>query len=154
MRAGTGYGRMAAGAVGVALMGIGAVLAVGTGDVVGVALWLAGAIVAHDGLIAPVVLGVGLLLGLLLGGPRGEPLRGPLGGPRLRAYGAVRGALIVAGCLTLVALPVLLRPGAPANSSVLPLNYVRGWLIALAAVAVATGVLVGVRALLRHRRDG
>ncbi|MFJ6698090.1 hypothetical protein ACIQM4_18750 [Streptomyces sp. NPDC091272] len=139
---GPGFGRVVAGALGVVLMGVGAVLVLGTGDVVQVGLWVGGAILAHDVLIAPLVLGVGLLVA----------------GLRPRVYGTVRGALLVAGCLTLVALPVLLRPGTPANSSVLPLPYLRGWLTALLAVTVVTGVLLTVprvvRALWGRRRPG
>ncbi|MFI5809131.1 hypothetical protein [Streptomyces sp. NPDC051561] len=131
-----GRGRTAVGTLGVVLMGVGAVLVLGTGDVVGVALWLGGAIVAHDALIAPVVLGVGLLLG------------------GLRAYGVVRGALLVAGCLTLVALPVLMRRGTPANSSVLPLDYVQGWLIAVAAAALGAGAFQAVRKLMARWGKG
>ncbi|MFC7304441.1 hypothetical protein ACFQVC_09485 [Streptomyces monticola] len=114
--------RHAVGAAGAALMGVGAWLVAGLRDPLDVLVWLAGAVVLHDGLLAPLVLGAGVLLGGLRTG------RAP-----------VRGALIVAGCLTLVALPVLLRPGTPANSSVLPLDYVRNWLLLLAATAGGTG---------------
>ncbi|MFF3459044.1 hypothetical protein ACFYXH_32965 [Streptomyces sp. NPDC002730] len=124
--------RIVTGGVGLALMAVGASLLVTGGQLKDVALWLAGAIVLHDGVVAPLVLGTGLLLAAV------------------PARGTVRGALVVAGCLTVIALPVLLRPGAPKNASVLPLDYLRNWLIALAAVAVLTGVLlVGMRVLRR-----
>jgi hypothetical protein len=119
--------RIVTGALGLALMTVGAVLLLTGGQLKDVALWLAGAIVLHDGIVAPLVLGVGLLLAAV------------------PARGTVRGALIVAGCLTVVALPVLLRPGTPKNPTVLPLDYVRNWLLALAAVAVLTGVLLAAR---------
>ncbi|MFI2369335.1 hypothetical protein [Streptomyces sp. NPDC018833] len=125
--------RLLTGAVGLALMGVGASLLVNGGQIRDVALWLAGAIVIHDGIVAPLVLGVGLLVA-------GLPARG-----------TVRGALITAGCLTLVALPVLLRPGTPRNTSVLPLDYPRNWLLTLAAVALATAALVGGRWLWSRR---
>ncbi|MFF0066067.1 hypothetical protein ACFYRC_31915 [Streptomyces sp. NPDC005279] len=124
--------RIVTGALGLALMAFGASLLVTGGQLKDVALWLAGAIVLHDGIVAPLVLGIGLLMAAV------------------PARGTVRGALVVAGCLTVIALPVLLRPGAPKNASVLPLDYLRNWLIALAAVAVFTGVLlVGMRVLRR-----
>ncbi|MGW0553861.1 hypothetical protein ACWDZ6_06620 [Streptomyces sp. NPDC002926] len=124
--------RIVTGALGLALMAFGTSLLVTGGQLKDVALWLAGAIVLHDGIVAPLVLGIGLLMAAV------------------PARGTVRGALVVAGCLTVIALPVLLRPGAPKNASVLPLDYVRNWLIALAAVAVLTGVLlVGMRVLRR-----
>jgi hypothetical protein len=123
--------RIVTGALGLALMAVGATLLLTGGQLKDVALWLAGAIVLHDGIIAPLVLGVGLLLAAV------------------PARGTVRGALVVAGCLTMIALPPLLRPGAPTNPSALPLDYLRNWLIVLAAVAVVTGVLLAVRWLLR-----
>ncbi|MGW1490297.1 hypothetical protein [Streptomyces sp. NPDC002402] len=124
--------RIVTGGLGVALMTVGAVLLLTGGQLKDVALWLAGAIVLHDGIVAPLVLGVGLLLAAV------------------PARGTVRGALIVAGCLTVVALPVLLRPGTPKNPTVLPLDYVRNWLLALAAVAVLTGVLLAARWIRRR----
>ncbi|MDQ0939510.1 hypothetical protein [Streptomyces sp. V1I1] len=123
--------RIVAGALGLALMAVGATLLLTGGQLKDVALWLAGAIVLHDGIIAPLVLGVGLLLAAV------------------PARGTVRGALVVAGCLTMIALPPLLRPGAPTNPSALPLDYLRNWLLVLGAVAVVTGVLLAVRWLLR-----
>ncbi|MER7177496.1 hypothetical protein [Streptomyces mesophilus] len=113
------------GALGVAAMGLGTWLLLDVRDPADVAVWLAGAIVLHDGLVAPLVLGIGLFLG------------------GLRARGAVRGALIVAGSLTAIALPVLLRPGTPANPSVLPLDYPRNWLWVMAGLgAFAVGAAV------------
>ncbi|MFE5617406.1 hypothetical protein [Streptomyces sp. NPDC056463] len=126
--------RYGCGALGVALMGLGAVLVVRTGTVAEVVLWLAGAIVLHDGVIAPLVLGVGLLIAAV-------PVRGP-----------VRGGLIVAGSLTLVALPLMVRPGAPPNPTALPLDYVRNWLVLMGVVAIGTGAVLGVRRLLAQRR--
>ncbi|MFE7773543.1 hypothetical protein ACFU5O_06535 [Streptomyces sp. NPDC057445] len=115
--------RFVVGAAGVAVTGFGAWLLFGAGyvrDPWEVVVWLVGAIVLHDGVIAPLVLAVGLLLAAL-------PARGVL-----------RTALIVCGALTLIALPPLLRPGAPTNPSALPLDYLRNWLLTLGAVAVLT----------------
>ncbi|NEA99607.1 hypothetical protein [Streptomyces sp. SID13726] len=125
--------RVAVGAVGVALMGVGALLLVEAGDVPDVLVWLAGAVLLHDAVIAPLVLLAGLLL--VRGGARGP----------------VRGSLLVAGALTAVALPVLLRPGRPANPSVLPLDYPRNWLIALGVVAAVTALWRLGRRLARGR---
>ncbi|MGG2461501.1 hypothetical protein ACO0M4_17035 [Streptomyces sp. RGM 3693] len=131
--------RYALGLLGATGMAVGVLLVTGTGWAGHVAAWLAGAVVLHDGVLAPLVLGAGL------------PLTGPAGrrGP---VRGAVRGALIAAGALTAVALPALFRPGAPANSSVLPLDYPRGWLVSVLAVVASTGALVGVRLLVRWWR--
>ncbi|GGW24071.1 hypothetical protein [Streptomyces xantholiticus] len=133
--------RLLLGAAGIALMTVGLSLLVTGGQFRDVALWLAGAVVLHDLLIAPLVLVIGLLLALL-------PARGLL-----------RGAFVGAGCLTVIALPVLLAPGTPRNPSVLPLDYPRNWLLSLAAVAAVTGaVLTGrwlsVRWARRNRAGG
>ncbi|MBN0048198.1 hypothetical protein JS756_29630 [Streptomyces actuosus] len=126
--------RFLGGAAGLALMGVGVSLLMDVRDLSGVLVWLGGAVVLHDALIAPLVLLIGLLL-----------VRGGVRGP-------VRGALVVAGALTVVALPVLLRPGPRANSSVLPLDYLRNWLVALVAVAMVTVLSMAVRRFTRGRR--
>ncbi|MFF3937319.1 hypothetical protein [Streptomyces phaeofaciens] len=126
--------RLLAGAAGAALMGVGVSLLLDVRDLTDVVVWLGGAVVLHDVLIAPAVLLAGPVL-----------VRGALRGP-------VRAALIVAGSLTVVALPVLLRPGPRANSSVLPLDYPRNWLVALAAVAAVTALSTAARRRARRRR--
>ncbi|MGW1161201.1 hypothetical protein ACWD5Q_28275 [Streptomyces sp. NPDC002513] len=126
--------RILTGLAGAVLMSIGAFLLSDTGDPTGVLVWLGGALVLHDVVIAPLVLLAGLLL--VRGGGRGP----------------VRGALTVAGALTAVALPVLVRPGATANSSVLPLDYPRNWLLVLVAVATGTALLTAARGCVRSRR--
>lgn len=129
-----GVTRWLTGAVGVLLAGVGVRLLAGVTDLPGVLLWLGGAVVLHDALVAPLVLLIGRAL--VRGGPRGP----------------VRAALLVGGALTVVALPVVLRPGQPANPSVLPLDYPRNWLVTLAAVAVVTILVVTVRGARRRRR--
>ncbi|MEH0638751.1 hypothetical protein QBA35_36800 [Streptomyces bottropensis] len=126
--------RVLTGAAVVALMGFGASLLSDVRDLTGALVWLGGAVVLHDVVIAPLVLLVGLVA------------------VRAGVRGPVRGALLVAGALTAVALPVLLRPGKPANSSVLPLDYPRNWLLALVAVAAVTALLMAVRGTRRIRR--
>jgi MFS family permease len=127
--------RVLVGVAGVALMGVGASLLTDVRDLTGVLVWLGGAVVLHDALIAPLVLLAGLVL-----------VRGGVRGP-------VRGALVVAGALTVVALPVLLRPGRRANASVLPLDYPRNWLIGMAAVAAVTALSLAVKGLIHRRRS-
>ncbi|MFI6003357.1 hypothetical protein ACIA98_23580 [Streptomyces sp. NPDC051366] len=122
--------------LGLALMGLGGALLIQQPSPWRIVLWLAGAVVVHDGLIAPLVIAVAALTGVL--------------GLRLR--GIPRAALIVAGSLTAIALPPLLRPGGAANPTVVPLDYPRNWLLAMAAVAVAAGLWAGTRAALRGMR--
>ncbi|MFF6916543.1 hypothetical protein [Streptomyces sp. NPDC012466] len=126
--------RVTAGAAGLALMGVGVSLLMDVRGLPGVLLWLGGAVVLHDVVIAPMVLLIGPAL-----------VRGGVRGP-------VRAALVVAGALTTVALPVLLRPGRRANSSVLPLDYPRNWLVALVVVASVTAVWLAVRKFRDGRR--
>ncbi|MFG2875668.1 hypothetical protein ACGFYU_11795 [Streptomyces sp. NPDC048337] len=99
-----------------------------------IAAWLGGAVVVHDGFIAPLVIAIAALAAAA--------------GLRLR--GLPRGALIVMGSLTAIALPPLLRPGGVANPTVLPLEYLRNWLLAMAAVALLTIAYAGVRTVLRR----
>ncbi|MEW1699741.1 hypothetical protein ACIQCR_17435 [Streptomyces sp. NPDC093249] len=129
---GTKAARYVLGGLGLGLIGLGGWLVADRPDPVGVLVWLAGALVLHDGIIAPVVLAVGLLLA----GRAGR--------------GLVRGALVVAGAVVLVTLPALLAPRPAPNPSVLPLPYGRNLLIVLACVAVVTGVTM----LVRRRRGG
>ncbi|WP_306330185.1 hypothetical protein [Streptomyces venezuelae] len=119
--------RYALGVLGLGLIGLGARLVVAEPDPAGVLLWLAGAVVLHDGVLAPLVLAVGLLIAA-------RPARG-----------LWRGALIVAGSVILVTLPLLVRPGEPPNPSALPLPYGRNLAIVLGAVGAVTGALYLVR---------
>ncbi|WP_236246226.1 hypothetical protein [Streptomyces sp. CC210A] len=129
-------GRWVLGTAGVALMGVGAWLLADTRTPWDVVVWLGGAVVLHDAVVAPLVLGLGLLVARTG-----------------TARGVVRGALVVAGGLTLVALPVLLAPRRPSNPSVLPLDYTRNWLLLLAAVAVGA-LLVAVAPAVGRRLRG
>jgi hypothetical protein len=101
----------------------------------GVLLFLIGVLVAHDGILVPVSIGVGVLIG------RFVPLR-------LRAV--VRAALLTGLAVTIVAFPLVLGRGRAAdNPSLLPLHYGRGLLEVYAVIVVAAAVVVAVRA----RRD-
>lgn len=128
--------RWVLGGCGLLLIAVGGRLLSVLPDPVGVVVWLGGALVLHDGVIAPLVLAAGMAVAAV------------------PARGLVRGALLTAGALVLVTLPVLLRPGAPPNPSALPLPYGRNLALVLAAVVV-TAVAVAVvprlvRALVRR----
>ncbi|MEU6863338.1 hypothetical protein ABZ924_08710 [Streptomyces sp. NPDC046876] len=126
--------RHAVGAFGLVLAGWGGWLLLRQPEPWRIAVWLGGAVVVHDALVAPLVLAIAALAAAA--------------GLRLR--GALRGALVVAGSLTAIALPPLLRPGGVANPTVLPLPYLRNWLLAMAAVALLTAACAGVRAVRRR----
>lgn len=115
-----GAGRLAAYAVGAVFIGIGLSGVVAHSHPFGWAVWVGVPVVAHDGLLAPVV-----LLGAVLLRPRWKP----------------RFGLFTAGALTLVALPLVLGYGRhPDNPSILPLDYLPNLMIAVALVAAATAV--------------
>lgn len=126
--------RYVLGTLGLALMAWGGLLLVRQPEPWRIALWLAGAVVVHDGFVAPLVAAVAALTAAA--------------GLRLR--GVPRAALIVAGSLTAIALPPLLRPGAVANATVLPLDYLRNWLLTIAAITVLTLLYTGTRTALRR----
>ncbi|MFF1506474.1 hypothetical protein [Streptomyces sp. NPDC058326] len=110
--------RHAVGGLGVGLICLGAWLVAAEPAPGDVLVWLAGSLVLHDGVLAPLVLAGGLLIA---------------GRPGRRLW---RGALVIAGSVVLVTLPLLVRPGPPPNPSALPLPYGRNLVIVLAAVAV------------------
>lgn len=96
-------------------------------------LFLASAL-AHDFVVAPVVIGVGVALAKAL--------------PAwVRPF--AQAALLASGALALFAYPFVRGYGRrPANPSALPLDYARGLLVALGAVWLVAAAL----ALLRRRR--
>jgi hypothetical protein len=101
-----------------------------TGHRLEVLLWGAWGIVLHDGVWIPLVLTAGLLLG------RAVPAR---------VRGALTAGLMTAAALTAVGLPAVVREDDHhGNATLLPLPYLRNWLLLLAAVAVGTAVSAAV----------
>lgn len=99
----------------------------------GVLAWAVGGLLLHDGLWMPLVCLTGATLA------RTTPVR--------------TGLVTAAAAVTAVALPAVLRAGDDGgNSSVLPLPYLRNWLLTLAAVAALT--LLGAAAVAAGRRRG
>ena len=95
------------------------------------ALWMIGAIVVHDGLLSPVVVGVGFML------RRWVPDRG-------RRY--LQLGLIMAGLLTVIALPMIyLRGSQPAVKALLLRNYGLNLTLLIAVIAVVTLGLFAAR---------
>ncbi|MEV5973984.1 hypothetical protein [Streptomyces sp. NPDC051921] len=126
--------RWVLGGLGVCLVGVGAWHLAAQPDPYDALVWLAGAVVLHDAVLAPLVLAAGLLVAAVPARP------------------VVRGTLIVCGALVLVTLPLLLRPGAPPNPSALPLPYARNLLVVLALVTAAAVALVVLPQLWRRAR--
>jgi hypothetical protein len=92
--------------------------------------WLIGAVVIHDGVLSPLVVGVGVLVSRIP--------------PRARRY--VQFALIVAGLIAVVAVPLILRRHSqPAVKAILLRNYAGGLTILLGMIAAASLLLYAIR---------
>lgn len=108
-------------------------------DLVGVALWLGGGVLAHDALLAPLVI-AGCAAGVAL--------------LPVWARGPVAGGLVVLGSVTLLAVPVLGRFGARQdNATLLDRSYGAGWLLLAGLTCAVVGLLLA-RAWWRVRSGG
>jgi hypothetical protein len=104
------------------------------GQLAAVGVWVAAGIVAHDGLLAPLVVVGGVAVAV----------RGPA---RLRT--PLLWAVVVLGPLTLIAVPALGRFGAkPDNPTLLDRPYWLGY-----AAVVGLGLLLVAAGVVRQRRQ-
>ncbi len=130
--------RIGLGALGVALALWGVWLLLGTADVadlINIAFWLGGGVIAHDVLIAAVTIAIAALVSRVV--------------PEAAQAPATVG-LVVLGAITLVAIPVLGRFGArPDNPTLLDRNYTAGYLLIVAVVVTS----VTVASIIRSRRS-
>lgn len=139
--------RVALVTLGVALLLVGAVVFlkdVNPGTYVGVAAWLAGAIVLHDGIAAMAMFGVTVLVRRADGIP-------------FVVRAIVQGAAAIGVLIAVLVVPEIVKQAiGTANPSILPLDYVGNLLLVEAALAVATvlaiAVTLSVRARQRTRR--
>ena len=118
--------RLAIGALGVVMGAFGALrfLQLDLPDLVDAVLWLAGGVVLHDAVVAPLTILVTIALGRVV--PEEWRSR-------------VTVAAVVLLTVTAVAVPVLGRFGArPDNPTLLDRDYVGGWLVLAALVLVVT----------------
>ena len=93
-------------------------------DIVNAVLWLAGGVLLHDAVIAPVTIGLTVLATRVV--PASARVR-------------ITVALVVLATVTATAVPVLGRWGArPDNPTLLDRNYVVGWLVFAALVLLVT----------------
>ena len=124
--------RLVLGAIGVAagLFGALSFLQTGWDNMMGAVLFLAGGVAIHDGLIAPITIALTVLGTRLL--PRAARRRVTLG-------------VVVLLTVTASALPAILRLGARSdNDTILPRNYLVGWLIVAALILLGTLVIDAV----------
>jgi len=121
--------RLALGAAGVALALFGVLRIFQNEDRTnprGLARWLIGAVILHDGVLVPTTMLVGLVLTHLLR-------------PRLLRF--VQGALVVSGLITIIAIPLIDRRGSqPVVKALEQQNYGLH-------LAVLVGLVVGVTAI-------
>jgi hypothetical protein len=138
-----GVSRLVLGALGVAvlLVGVWKVLhAVQPQNYLWLAVWLAGAVVLHDGVLDP-------LLVLL----RSASHRGLRRLPDA-ALSVVKGGFVLGGLLVLVVVPMIYAKHlGPANPTILPGDYGARLVASLVVIAVFT-VLAAVLVVLRARR--
>lgn len=123
--------RVLVGGLGLLGLAYGLWLLVGVRDLTSAVVWLAGGVVLHDLVLAPLTVLAGVAVARLL--------PAVLVGPLSRAA-------IVLGPLTLLAIPVLGRFGARAdNPTLLDRGYVGGWLlvVGLTLLGVAAGSVLG-----------
>ena len=107
-----------------------------TGDLFVLGVWLAAAVVLHDGLVAPITVGTGVAL-----------TRVP---PRARRY--LQGALLVGALITIIAVPLIWRQGTqPESKAILLRDYTANLTLLLGMTAAVALVLYAVR-VLRNRR--
>ena len=98
----------------------------------GALIFLVGVLVAHDAVLLPVTVGVGILVGRYA--------------PR-RFRGLLRAALVVSLAVTIVAFPLVLGRGRTVdNPSVLPLHYGRGLLEIYAVIWATVAAAAAVQA--------
>ena len=122
--------RLALGGVGflAGVYGAYLLLSLGLDNLVATAIWLAGGVVLHDGVVGIVL----IVLGLLVVAVVPERVRGP-----------VAAGLVVLGSVTLLAVPMLGRFGArPDNPTLLDRNYTVGWVVFAVLVALVTAAVV------------
>lgn len=138
--AGASRPRVLIGAAGILLGSFGAfrlLTEVAGGALLAVVVWLVGALVLHDVVLSPLVVGLGTALGRLPA--------------RARTY--VQGALIAGGLVTVIAVPLIYRAGTqPRVEAILNLHY--GTNLGLLLVMIAVLALLGyLRRVVQQRRD-
>ena len=128
--------------VGVALLVLGGVVLindVNPARYVGIAAWMLGSLVIHDGIIAFVVVGVSIALRRL---GRSIPFV---------VLAIVQGALVVAAIVTGLVVPQMLKQAIGSeNESILPLDYGLHLGLFYAGLAVVTAAAIGVALVLRR----
>ena len=99
----------------------------------GILIWFGGALIIHDGIIAPIVLGIGLIM-------RRAHRRIPFG-----VLVILQGALVLGAIMTGIVVPEILKKSiGTANATLLPLNYGTNLLVFYGVLIVVTAAAIGV----------
>ncbi len=133
--------RLLLGVVGVAMGAFGGLrfLQLDFPDIVNAVLWLAGGVVLHDAILAPLTIALTVLLTRVV--PASARTRVTVG-------------LVVLVTVTITAVPVLGRFGErPDNATILDRNYTVGWLVFAVLVLVGTLVTGPLARRLRPDRE-
>ena len=105
----------------------------------GIVTWFLGALIIHDGILAPVVFAIGL-------GMRRASTRIPFA-----VLVIVQGALVTIALLVAIVVPEILKKSiGTGNETLLPLDYARNLSIVIVALLALAAVLIAV--VLRSRR--
>ncbi|MGI8870342.1 MAG: hypothetical protein ACR2F6_16215 [Mycobacteriales bacterium] len=132
--------RLVIGAVGVGLGGFGIfrlLTQVPFGDLIWLVIWLAGAVVIHDGILSPLILAVGAAIARFV----------PPGAGRFLQAALVTGALV-----TVIALPMIyLRGSQPRSKAILRQNFGGNLALLLGIIAAVCLGMYAVR-VARERR--
>ena len=130
---------------GVALLGLGGLVMlqdVAPNQYLGIVIWFAGALIVHDGIIAPIVFGASLLL-------RRAGKRIPF-----VALAILQGAVVVGAMIALLVFPQILKQAmGTANPTVLPLDYTVNLIMFYGVLAAGTAASIAVYLLVVARRQ-
>ena len=132
--------RVALGTAGILLAVFGIfrlVTQVAISDLVVLALWLVGALVIHDGILSPFVIGIGAMLNRVVPA-------------RARRY--VTMALIAGACVTVIAIPMIYRRDSqPRSKAILQQNFGGNLAVLLGGIAAISLIAYAVRVARDYR---
>ena len=130
--------------VGVALLAVGGITLlndVNPKRYIGLASWLIGALIIHDGIIAPTVFVIILFF-------RRANKRIPV-----IFLLIVQGAIVVGSIISLLVVPEILKKAiGAANPTLLPLDYSTNLVVFLIGLAILTGIALGAYAALSRAK--
>lgn len=137
--------RIALIAVGLGLVGIGGLVMLDTvspGRYLGILIWMAGAIIVHDGIIAPIVFAIGFAM-------RKAGRRIPVG-----VIAIIQAAIVVGAIVSLIVFPEVIKKSiGTQNPTVLPLDYGFNLVVFYVVIAALTAAALAAYLTARARRQ-